>query len=60
MPKSAEHSIRAQCVADPVFHEFLVDLFSKSITGDDAKSPPKMGELLTRLQVRIAIMLHDS
>ena len=58
MPKMADHSIRAQCVADPVIQEFLVDLFYKSITGDDVKKRRKFGELLTRLQVRIARTWH--
>ena len=58
MPMMADHSITAQCVADPVIHEFLVDVFSRSITGDDVRNPPKMGELLTRLQVRTERTLH--
>ena len=49
----AKHSIDASQVADPVYHNFLVNIFETSITGNNVKDPPKMGELLTRLQVRL-------
>lgn len=56
MATLAQDSIDSARLADPTYHYLLFDVFDEAISGNDLKKTPKLGELMTRLQVSLQLL----